>query len=1287
MQKVLLIVFFLVYAVALHGQNCFGTNLFPYGDFGSGIANIAPAPNWYPQNLMRYVATPPPDGEGEGEYTITNRIMPIPWGSHAALFWIDIGDNSPDPNGYMMVIDAKNAQDAVTTIWREEIELCGNATYEFSVDAINLFNPTLNAPTIYEPNLSLRLNGVVLENYNGGVIPRDGRWRTYRTTINIPDGAGNYVLDLLHKSEKNGLKLFGGDFAIDNISLRRCEPTITIPDNINVCSAAPFTIDATITNLNFPNPVYQWQQSNDNGLTWQNIAGANTTQLTINTSEQASRYRLVLAERMALLNFAACQVRSNVATLNVQTSTSNLQQTICAGRQLEVEGNTFNQAGTYIITTTNTAGCDSVITLNLSVLPNLSTTVNQFICNGETFNFFGQALTNEGTYQMTLTAQNGCDSIITLNLNLRPRIEINQTASICEGESYSFEGQTLTQSGNYQAAYQTISGCDSLINLTLEVLQHSTNARTIELCANETFEGNSYTTNQTFETTLVNAVGCDSVLTTHIIVRPIYENVVNLELCENSIFQGQTITDEVRITNRQASVFGCDSITHFDIRVLRPVRVELVRQICVGESFPFAGEARQTAGQYTETLLGSNGCDSVTVLNLEVLQSIEINQTASICEGESYSFEGQTLTQSGNYQAAYQTISGCDSLINLTLEVLQHSTNARTIELCANETFEGNSYTTNQTFETTLVNAVGCDSVLTTHIIVRPIYENVVNLELCENSIFQGQTITDEVRITNRQASVFGCDSITHFDIRVLRPVRVELVRQICVGESFPFAGEARQTAGQYTETLLGSNGCDSVTVLNLEVLQSIEINQTASICEGESYSFGDRPLTNRGVFVDTLLSVNGCDSIITLTLNVLQKSFTTLNVALCSGETYRGQVFSADTTLMDVLPNAVGCDSIITTTILVNPIYAPTVEVALCKGDFFQNQSIQTDTAIVITYATINGCDSTVAYRIRVEDLSDFKIKGDTSVCPDEATVLSTGNFALYEWSNGASTAAIEVNEVGWYAVTVTSALGCMASDSIFVQATALTAEVESIAPRCFGEKNGIIQIVNPQGGTAPYQYTLNDRLQNSPTFTNLEAGNYDMAILDAAGCVLNLEYELTQPDLLQVELGEGATLALGEVIELTPIVNRAVNFKWLPEEILSCVDCPNPTFVALTTANVFLEVTDAQGCQAKTSTRFVVERYRLYVPNVFSPNGDGNNDSFKIFPGSGVAKVDYLKIYDRWGSLIFEQINPDANALAWDGQSKNQLLGTGNYSWVLSIQLVNGKRELLMGEVLLIN
>lgn len=253
-------------------------------------------------------------------------------------------------------------------------------------------------------------------------------------------------------------------------------------------------------------------------------------------------------------------------------------------------------------------------------------------------------------------------------------------------------------------------------------------------------------------------------------------------------------------------------------------------------------------------------------------------------------------------------------------------------------------------------------------------------------------------------------------------------------------------------------------------------------------------------------------------------------------------------------------------------------------------------------------------------------------------------------------------------------------------MEATALTAQLESTSPRCFGEKNGSIQIVNPQGGTAPYQYTLNEKIQNTPIFNNLEAGNYNISILDAAGCVLNLAYELTQPDLLKVDLGEGVILALGEVIELTPLVNRAVDFRWSPAEALSCSTCPNPTFVALTTTNVFLEVTDEQGCQAKADVVLRVGKYRLYTPNVFSPNGDSNNDTFKIFSGSGVAGVDYLKIYDRWGSLIFEQINPELNALEWDGKFKNQLLNAGNYSWVLSIQLVNGRRELLTGEVLLI-
>ncbi|NJK83770.1 MAG: T9SS type B sorting domain-containing protein [Saprospiraceae bacterium] len=238
---------------------------------------------------------------------------------------------------------------------------------------------------------------------------------------------------------------------------------------------------------------------------------------------------------------------------------------------------------------------------------------------------------------------------------------------------------------------------------------------------------------------------------------------------------------------------------------------------------------------------------------------------------------------------------------------------------------------------------------------------------------------------------------------------------------------------------------------------------------------------------------------------------------------------------------------------------------------------------------------------------------------------------------------------------------------------------------PRCFGEENGSIQIVSPQGGTAPYQYALNGNVQLTPVFTALAAGNYQLAILDAAGCVLTFDYELTQPDLLQVDLGEGATLALGEVIELTPTVNRAVDFKWSPAEVLSCSDCPNPIFVALNTTNVFLAVSDAQGCQAQAKARFIVGRYRLYAPNVFSPNADGTNDTFTIFPGSGVASADYFRIYDRWGNLIFEQINPNLNEVQWNGKSNNELLGAGNYLWALSIQLVNGRREILTGEVIL--
>jgi hypothetical protein len=132
-------------------------------------------------------------------------------------------------------------------------------------------------------------------------------------------------------------------------------------------------------------------------------------------------------------------------------------------------GATLNTAGTYLDTLQAANGCDSVVTLTLNVLPTSTGAFTQTICSNETFTFNGATLNTAGSYNDTLTSANGCDSVVTLTLVVNSTKATSLNQSICQGSSFTFNGQTLTAAGTYKDTLTSATGCDSVITLNLTV--------------------------------------------------------------------------------------------------------------------------------------------------------------------------------------------------------------------------------------------------------------------------------------------------------------------------------------------------------------------------------------------------------------------------------------------------------------------------------------------------------------------------------------------------------------------------------------------------------------------------------------------------------------------------------------------------------------------------------------------------------------------------------------------------------------------------------------------------
>ncbi|MBK7870583.1 MAG: gliding motility-associated C-terminal domain-containing protein [Saprospiraceae bacterium] len=187
---------------------------------------------------------------------------------------------------------------------------------------------------------------------------------------------------------------------------------------------------------------------------------------------------------------------------------------ICQGDTYNFNGQLLTAVGTYLDTISTAQGCDSIVRLSLEWRENVFGEANASICQGDTYNFNGQIVTEEGTYWDTIRTAQSCDSIVRLNLTWRDNVFGEASASICQGDSYNFNGHVLTEPGTYWDTIRTSQSCDSIVRLNLELMNGGSDTMVVKI-----FEGERYQMGQhrfdkegEYDVFFSSEAGCDSVL-------------------------------------------------------------------------------------------------------------------------------------------------------------------------------------------------------------------------------------------------------------------------------------------------------------------------------------------------------------------------------------------------------------------------------------------------------------------------------------------------------------------------------------------------------------------------------------------------------------------------------------------------------------------------------------------------------------------------------------------------------------------------------------------------------
>ena len=358
------------------------------------------------------------------------------------------------------------------------------------------------------------------------------------------------------------------------------------------------------------------------------------------------------------------------------------------------------------------------------------------------------------------------------------------------------------------------------------------------------------------------------------------------------------------------------------------------------------------------------------------------------------------------------------------------------------------------------------------------------------------------------------------------------------------------------------------------------------------------------------------------------------------------------------------------------------------------------------VTITDANNCTHIDSFRLRQPDSVRVDIifgstldvscygKNDGKI----VTAWGGGNRgpAQFIWIPNVSNDSLASNLAkGTYTLIVTDVNGCTGSISHTVEEPPTLERTFSQidTPKCSGDQINF-SVLTASGGAGPqFRYTINNGAPNAVgDFTPLFSGTYDVRVYDNVGCFVDTTIFIPAPlnDLSLDFPTDEETIQLGDSIRLEGILNSKSlldTIIWTP---IRNVRSPNQTisFVNPPTTTLYvLTVTDENGCSASDRIKIIVENDRkFYVPNVMTVNDDGINDALELFTSNAVERVEYVRVFDRWGALVYETANPDISAgrtNTWKGDINGKFVNPGVYVYAIQVKFIDGVSLIYRGDI----
>ena len=535
------------------------------------------------------------------------------------------------------------------------------------------------------------------------------------------------------------------------------------------------------------------------------------------------------------------------------TLRDTIHPAICAGDTFVAYGVPYSRQGVYSRITRDISGCLTKRVIDLWVSDTLRDTIHPTICVGSSFDTGGVSFYNPGLYKQAVRDPEGCLHNLIIDLSVNDTLRDTAYRTICAGAILNINGSSYTTPGFYRQVVRDSGGCIHTIALYLSVRDTMADTTQFTICPGASLDTNGHLGYVPVSGTNYPPYTLPGVYTQHLRhpATGCFRNFV-VEL---------SVSDTLRDTMRY---FLCPGETLDTNRHLGCVPVS-------GVDYP----PYELSGVYTQYLRDTaTGCFRNFVIMITVTDTNRIYIHPVICADETFNYKGQSYNRTGYYKYLWRdSVSRCYNILNIDLAVHDTFRNIVQQNLCAGNTYThgGQTYSIQGTYLQRLHTVYGCDSIIEIHINVSDTLRDTLSFSICagQSVAVNGQQYANRGWHRQRLRTANGCDSVLHIHLSVSDTLRDTLFFSVCAGQTVEVNEQTYANRGRYRQKLQTGDGCDSILYIDLTVFDTIRDTVYLGICLGQNVNLNGNTYTRQGWYRQELHSITGCDSILNIFLHV----------------------------------------------------------------------------------------------------------------------------------------------------------------------------------------------------------------------------------------------------------------------------------------------------------------------------------------------------------------------------------------------------------------------------------